>query len=307
MHKQSNARGVVMFLQDHNIRYYNYRNKFFFVCLTIFCNFCNFNLLIHFFECIFRKLLRLVKSLNMTGHFLWVASDSWGTKKESIDSNDEVAEGAITFSPKSYQIKGSNQSFYMNIVSKSFGFLNKSLTNRCEEFNEYFEKLKPHENKRNPWFLEFWEEQFNCTMDENVSYSTNYRRSSSRSLCSGHERLNITQDSFIHFVIDSVFAMAHAIENLIKTKCNETITNQATFTKCQRAVEMRGVDLLKEIRQVEFNSITGRRVRFGESGDGLAPYEVFQYQLLDPEHRKYGYLPLFFCLLPHNFKKFRFY
>lgn len=53
-----------------------------------------------------RKLLRLVKNLNMTGHFLWVASDSWGTKKESIDSNDEVAEGAITFSPKSYEIKG---------------------------------------------------------------------------------------------------------------------------------------------------------------------------------------------------------
>lgn len=72
MYKQKNARGVVLFLQDHNIR----------------------------------KLLELVNNLNMTGHFLWVASDSWGTKKESINSNDLAAEGAITFSPKSYKISG---------------------------------------------------------------------------------------------------------------------------------------------------------------------------------------------------------
>lgn len=53
----------------------------------------------------------------MTGHFLWVASDSWGTKKESIDSNDEEAEGAITFSPKSYEIQGDDHIFIFNFES----------------------------------------------------------------------------------------------------------------------------------------------------------------------------------------------
>ena len=42
----------------------------------------------------------------MTEHFLWVASDSWGTKREPINSNDLVAQSAITFSPKFYEIKG---------------------------------------------------------------------------------------------------------------------------------------------------------------------------------------------------------
>jgi hypothetical protein len=42
----------------------------------------------------------------MSDHFLFVASDSWGTKKESIHSFDSVAEGTITFAPKSYIIKG---------------------------------------------------------------------------------------------------------------------------------------------------------------------------------------------------------
>ena len=54
---------------------------------------------------LYRKLLEIVINLNMTGHFYWIASDSWGTKKESINSNDLAAEGAITFSPKSYEIK----------------------------------------------------------------------------------------------------------------------------------------------------------------------------------------------------------
>jgi hypothetical protein len=119
-------------------------------------------------------------------------------------------------------------------------------------------------------------------------------------LCTGEEQLNITQDSFIHFVIDSVYAMAHAIENLIKQQCTKhqhnvavahnAAASTANFLRCLNSVEMRGADLLKEIRRVEFDSITGRRVRFVEGGDGLAPYEVFQYQLLDPDTNKYGYM-----------------
>ncbi len=53
-----------------------------------------------------RKLLEIVNSLNYTDYFLWVASDSWGTKKDSIYSNEQAAESAITFSPKFYEIKG---------------------------------------------------------------------------------------------------------------------------------------------------------------------------------------------------------
>lgn len=97
--------------------------------------------------------------------------------------------------------------------------------------------------------------------------------------------------------------MAHAIENLIKIQCNVTsnqATSSAAYKQCQRSVEMRGVDLLKEIRQVEFDSITGRRVRFVDGGDGLAPYEVFQYQLFDPVHRKYGYLIHFIKLKKYS-------
>jgi hypothetical protein len=231
MYKSKTARGVVMFLQDHNIR----------------------------------KLLEIVHSLNMTGHFLWIASDSWGTKKESIGSNNLVAEGAITFLPKSYEIK---------------------------EFNEYFKKLKPKTNKRNVWFNEFWEEQFNCTMDHAVSYSNQPKLS--KRLCTGEENLNFTQDGFIHFVIDSVFSMAYAIQNLLNTHCSNFTAHTQQFFDCQHKIALRGPELLKAIRNVEFVSITGRPVRFIKDkeniGDGLAPFEVFQYQQYEPG--KFGYKKL---------------
>jgi hypothetical protein len=124
-------------------------------------------------------------------------------------------------------------------------------------------------------------------MDKYVSYS-NHRRLN-RHLCSGEESLNITQDSFIHFVIDSVYAMAHAIEKIMDSNCKHHHI-RAELIKCQRSVEMKGPELLNEIRKVEFQSITGRTVRFIEGGDGIAPYEVFQYQLLDAQKGKYGYI-----------------
>ncbi|RMZ94928.1 metabotropic glutamate receptor 8-like isoform X1, partial [Brachionus plicatilis] len=183
MFEQKNARGVVVFLQDHNVR----------------------------------KLLKLVKDLNMTRHFLWIASDSWGTKIESIRSNNLAAEGAITFAPKSFIIK---------------------------EFSNYFQKLRPGKNIRNPWFEEFWQDEFKCRI-ENPIFQSN-RRPSYTKLCTGHETLNITQDGFIHFVIDSVFAIAHAIQDLIFAHCSKLNFND--LINCQHKIIFKGPDFLNAIR-----------------------------------------------------------
>ena len=125
MYKSKNARGVVIFLQDHNIRFdfnCSFLSLFLSLCFSTQCT-------QRYKQTNKRKLLEIVTNLNMTKHFLWVASDSWGTKMESIDSNNLAAEGAITFLPKSYEIR---------------------------EFSDYFQNLKPNTNKRNVWFNEFW-------------------------------------------------------------------------------------------------------------------------------------------------------
>lgn len=53
-----------------------------------------------------RRLLQAAKKANQTGHFIWVGSDSWGSKISPVLHQEEMAVGAITILPKRQSIKG---------------------------------------------------------------------------------------------------------------------------------------------------------------------------------------------------------
>jgi len=53
-----------------------------------------------------RRVLEAARQANLTGHFLWVGSDSWGAKISPILNLEEVAVGAITILPKRASIDG---------------------------------------------------------------------------------------------------------------------------------------------------------------------------------------------------------
>lgn len=66
----------------------------------------------------FRRVLQAAKKSNLTGHFLFVGSDSWGAKNSPIQDQEDVAEGAVTILPKRASIDGrihlSNQNITFN-------------------------------------------------------------------------------------------------------------------------------------------------------------------------------------------------
>lgn len=53
-----------------------------------------------------RRILDAAKRNNLTGHFLWVGSDSWGSKISPVVWQERVAEGAITILPKRASVDG---------------------------------------------------------------------------------------------------------------------------------------------------------------------------------------------------------
>lgn len=53
-----------------------------------------------------RRVLAAAKRNNQTGHFLWVGSDSWGSKISPVIGQERVAEGAITILPKRASVDG---------------------------------------------------------------------------------------------------------------------------------------------------------------------------------------------------------
>ncbi|TVK90463.1 Metabotropic glutamate receptor 4 [Bagarius yarrelli] len=88
-----------------------------------------------------RRLLQAAKKANLTGHLLWVGSDSWGSKISPVLHQEEMAEGAVTILPKRQSIKG---------------------------FDRYFISRTLENNRRNIWFAEFWENNFNCKLNRNA-------------------------------------------------------------------------------------------------------------------------------------------
>ncbi|XP_061629904.1 metabotropic glutamate receptor 8-like isoform X2 [Phyllopteryx taeniolatus] len=84
-----------------------------------------------------RRILDAVSRNNLTGHFLWVGSDSWGSKISPVLHQELVAEGAVTVLPKRASV---------------------------DAFDRYFKSRSLANNRRNVWFAEFWEVNFGCKL-----------------------------------------------------------------------------------------------------------------------------------------------
>ncbi|XP_061917884.1 metabotropic glutamate receptor 3-like, partial [Entelurus aequoreus] len=135
-----------------------------------------------------RELLAAAARLNAS--FIWVASDGWGAQESIVKGNEVTAEGAITL---------------------------ELSANPVPEFNRYFLSLNPDKNLRNPWFREFWEQKFQCSLgsggemllppcDRNLSI----------------DKRNFEPESKIMFVVNAVYAMAFALHNMQRNLCFNT-------------------------------------------------------------------------------------
>uniref|UniRef100_H9KVM9 Receptor ligand binding region domain-containing protein n=1 Tax=Callithrix jacchus TaxID=9483 RepID=H9KVM9_CALJA len=125
----------------------------------------------------------LAASQRLNASFTWVASDGWGALESVVAGSERADEGAITIELASYPIS---------------------------DFASYFQSLDPWNNSRNPWFCEFWEQRFRCS----------FRQPD----CAAHSlrAVPFEQESKIMFVVNAVYAMAHALHNMHRALCPNT-------------------------------------------------------------------------------------
>lgn len=109
----SNARGVIIFANEDDIKW----------VLSLSSLLLGGDVIL---KCVtwsnlssFRRVLQAAKKANLTGHFLFVGSDSWGAKNSAIEDQEEVAEGAVTILPKRASIDGRGNWLKPNIVCES--------------------------------------------------------------------------------------------------------------------------------------------------------------------------------------------
>ncbi|XP_053075272.1 metabotropic glutamate receptor 2 isoform X7 [Acinonyx jubatus] len=180
----------------------------------------------------------LAATRRLNASFTWVASDGWGALESVVAGSEGAAEGAITIELASYPIS---------------------------DFASYFRSLDPWNNSRNPWFREFWEQRFGCS----------FRRRD----CAAHSLRSVPfeQESKIMFVVNAVYAMAHALHNMHRALCPNTTH------LCDAMRPVNGRRLYKDfVLNVKFDAPfrpadTHNEVRFDRFGDGIGRYNIFTY------------------------------
>uniref|UniRef100_A0A8C6WR11 Glutamate receptor, metabotropic 6a n=1 Tax=Neogobius melanostomus TaxID=47308 RepID=A0A8C6WR11_9GOBI len=163
-----------------------------------------------------KRVLEAAERANLTGHFLFVGSDSWGAK-------------TITILPKRVSIEGFDQ---------------------CKLTRPGI-KLDPDKKK--------------CNGEERIGHDSLYE-----------------QEGKVQFVIDAVYAVAHALHTMIQDLC------PGAKGVCSNMDPVEGKALLNYIRAV--NLTVGENtntVLFNENGDAPGRYDIFQFQMTNHTHPGY--------------------
>ena len=89
-----------------------------------------------------------------------ICSDGWAVRPDVVEGIEDQIAGGVSmklYSPEIY------------------------------DFDEYYFRLRPKSNRRNPWFTEFWQERFKCSMFGDEDRDPRYKRN-----CTGEWSAAIT-------------------------------------------------------------------------------------------------------------------
>ncbi|KAK9295316.1 hypothetical protein QLX08_010344 [Tetragonisca angustula] len=198
--------------------------------------------------------MRAVRRCNATGAFSWIGSDGWSARGLVSNGNEPEVEGTLSVQPQANPVKG---------------------------FEEYFLNLTVENNRRNPWFVEFWEDHFECRYP-NASvtpYNQKYKRP-----CTMKERLtkqNMVFEDQLQFVSDAVMAFGYAFRDMHRDLCD------GKPGLCETMKPNKGTELLKYLRKVNFEGLSGDEFEFDQNGDGPARYNIIHFKQIEPGRYKW--------------------
>ncbi|XP_070185379.1 metabotropic glutamate receptor 5-like [Littorina saxatilis] len=179
--------------------------------------------------------------LSPSGSFLWMASDAWANSPTYMTDLGDLLLDAFLVSPMVADI---------------------------DEFEERFMNLRPNDTA-DPWFPEYWERLFNCSLQDGTCNTT----------LTAHEA-NASDNrptTFSGHIIDTVFMLANATARVLAAtpEC-EGVTGRGA-RDC-----VTGPRLLSELKATRQNGYTGW-LELDANGDRLGRYVIKQV-VPDPVH-----------------------
>ncbi|MBN3324638.1 CASR protein, partial [Atractosteus spatula] len=193
----------------------------------------------------------LIKELsfqNVTG-LQWVGSEGWITA-----SDVATAEG-------------------YKVLSGSIGFT--VVKSEIDGLREFLMSVHPPQTPGSSLLNEFWETSFNCSFSN---------RDKEKKACTGLEDLQELKNGYAdeselrisNNVYKAVYAVAHAVHNLLQ--CKKDQGPSANYT-CKKTSNAEPWQVLEHLNNVSFTTKQGETVFFDKNGDSTARYELVNWQL----------------------------
>uniref|UniRef100_A0A673BX73 Metabotropic glutamate receptor 5 n=1 Tax=Sphaeramia orbicularis TaxID=375764 RepID=A0A673BX73_9TELE len=196
-----------------------------------------------------RNILMAMRRQGLVGDFLLIGSDGWADRYDVTDGYVKEAAGGITIKLQSADVKW---------------------------FDEYYLKLRPENNHRNPWFTEFWQHRFHCRLKGHPQESNKYNRTCSKSL-----RQQYAQDTKMGFVINAIYSMAYGLHNMQRALC----PGYQGLCDAMRPID--GATLLDFLMKTNFTGVSGEGILFDVNGDSPGRYEIMNFKKMGKDYYDY--------------------
>ncbi|XP_051254263.1 extracellular calcium-sensing receptor-like [Dicentrarchus labrax] len=186
---------------------------------------------------------------NITG-LQWVGSDAWITDHSLTDSEGHIIlVGSLGFT-----------------VSKA----------KMPGLEEHLRQLHPSQFPDSRFVRDFWEDMFDCSLNDTAN--------TQRKPCSASESLqndksqftDVAELRFTNNVYKSVYAVAHALDNLIKCEEGKGLFSNGS---CADTKHIQPWQVLRYLNTVNFTTKEGEKVYFDSNGDSPARYELVNLQI----------------------------
>uniref|UniRef100_A0A673GWI8 Metabotropic glutamate receptor 5 n=1 Tax=Sinocyclocheilus rhinocerous TaxID=307959 RepID=A0A673GWI8_9TELE len=198
-----------------------------------------------------RNILMAMRRQNLVGEFLLVGSDGWADRYDVTDGYVREAAGGITIKLQSPDVKW---------------------------FDDYYLKLRPENNLRNPWFPEFWQHRFHCRLKGHPQENNKYNRT-----CGKRDSLRqqYAQDTKMGFVINAIYSMAYGLHNMQKALCPGMVG------LCDAMRPIDGAKLLEFLMKTNFSGVSGENIYFDENGDSPGSYVIMNFKKMGKDYFDY--------------------
>ena len=187
-------------------------------------------------------LLEAVGDVGAEDKFMFLGSKSWANDQSVISEGGKNAKNAITIGVENADVPS---------------------------FDAYLETKTPQNYNRNPWFKEYYETLYECSLQPG---SSSFPKSCSSGKSSVVYSNNYMQDPFLIYTVDAVFSAALGLHKALQTLCGQ---NYVGLCESYRLSGEKPQQILNGIKAAKFADLTKQTFGFDDDGESTRGFQIY--------------------------------